>query len=91
MPRKPRAADPAQDETAPPVGQPKIQPTAADQVLYGAEAIGDFIGANKHRTFFLLEKGALPAFKIGRIWCMRPSAWRAWCAAQEAKQAGEAA
>jgi hypothetical protein len=89
MSRKTGAAPAAQDDTAPPVAA--IQPTAEDEILHGSAAIGKFIGATEQRTFYLLEQGRLPAFKIGRIWAMRPAAWRAWCAAQEAKQAEAAA
>jgi hypothetical protein len=65
-------------------------PIAEREILYGAEDIGKLIDATPNRAFYLLEQKRLPAFKIGNIWAMRPAAWRAWCAAQEAK-AGEAA
>jgi hypothetical protein len=42
-------------------------PLAAD-LLFGAQAIADEIGASLRRTFHLLEGGHLPADKCGRTW-----------------------
>ncbi len=44
-----------------------IQPLA-DDLLTGAEEIGKFIGTTTRRAYYLLEKGELPAFKLGAIW-----------------------
>jgi hypothetical protein len=38
-----------------------------DQV-WGAKAIGRVIGRTPAQTFHMLEKGHLPAQKIGRLW-----------------------
>jgi hypothetical protein len=51
--------------------------------LAGAAAIGAFIAKNKRQTEWLLERGALPAFKIGRIWHMRRSAYLEMIETQE--------
>jgi hypothetical protein len=56
-------------------------------VIWGAEAIGREIGLNPRQTFYLLEKGALPATRVGRKWCSTRSALRA----HFAKLAGGAA
>lgn len=37
-------------------------------LLWGAEAIGAEIGVGVRRTFHLLEKGAIPARKVGGRW-----------------------
>jgi hypothetical protein len=37
-------------------------------VLWGAEAIGAAIGKPTRATFHMLERGLLPARKIGRQW-----------------------
>ena len=42
-------------------------------VLWGAEAIGAAIGANRRRAFHMLESGQLPAKRIGGRWCARRS------------------
>lgn len=39
-----------------------------EKPLWGAKAIGDELGLPERKTFYLLEKGLLPARKIGRIW-----------------------
>ena len=38
------------------------------ELLWGAEAIGAVIGRSARATFHLLEKGELPAKKIGGRW-----------------------
>ena len=37
-------------------------------VVWGAANIGRVINANPRRTFYLLEKGLIPARKIGDTW-----------------------
>lgn len=39
-----------------------------DDKLKGVKAIADFIDEDERRTFYMLERSQLPAFKIGRIW-----------------------
>jgi len=36
--------------------------------VWGAVDIGDVIGTSPRKTFYLLEKGILPARKVGAIW-----------------------
>ena len=40
----------------------------AEDVLSGAKAIAEFIGENERRTIYLLERGMLPAGKLGQRW-----------------------
>ncbi|HEX2525291.1 MAG TPA: hypothetical protein VHL31_03190 [Geminicoccus sp.] len=40
----------------------------ADDLLQGAEAIAAFVGEPRRRTIYLLEKGLLPAGKLGTRW-----------------------
>ena len=43
----------------------------ADDLLKGAEDIGPYIGEEPRRTSYLLERGLLPAFKLGGRWYAR--------------------
>jgi hypothetical protein len=50
-----------------------------DRPIWGAEAIGREAGLVDHdgnvdlrRTFYMLEKGYLPATKMGRLWTSTP-------------------
>lgn len=36
--------------------------------IWGAAAIGEYLGLNKKQTFHLLENGRLPAKKVGARW-----------------------
>ena len=45
----------------------------ADDMLIGAQEIADFTGNSLRRTFYLLERGELPGFKIGDKWHGRKS------------------
>ncbi len=47
-----------------------------DRVIYGIEAIADFIGAPKRHTQWLHETGQIPTFKMGKTVCLRVGAWR---------------
>jgi hypothetical protein len=40
----------------------------ADDLLRGAQAIADEIGDSERRTRYLLERGRLPAKKVGNSW-----------------------
>ena len=40
----------------------------ADDLLSGVANIAAFIGEEKRRTYYLLEKRYLPAGKLGSIW-----------------------
>ncbi len=37
-------------------------------IVWGAAAIGRFIGKNRRMTFHLLENGFIPARKVGGTW-----------------------
>jgi hypothetical protein len=38
------------------------------RVVWGGKAIGSFIGRPPRRTFYMLERGLIPARKVGGIW-----------------------
>ena len=40
----------------------------SDDVIWGAAAIGDAVGKNERQAYYLLEKGHLPARKVGAQW-----------------------
>jgi hypothetical protein len=40
-----------------------------NDVLWGAAKIGEVIGKSPRATFHLLERGLLPARKVGKQWC----------------------
>lgn len=44
-----------------------------DDLLVGADEIGNFLNCNKRRAFYLLETRQVPAFKIGKLWHARRS------------------
>ena len=43
-------------------------PTLADDLLSGVNAIAEFIGESRRRTYYLLEGRRLPAGKLGDRW-----------------------
>ncbi len=46
----------------------------SDDLLKGAEGIGEYLGEpNRRRIFYMLETGALPAFKLAGRWYARKS------------------
>ena len=47
-----------------------------DMVLHGIPAIAKLIGASVRRTQWLHESRKIPTFKLGKIVCLRPAAWR---------------
>ena len=49
-----------------------IEPLA-DDLMTGVVEIADYLGTTRRRTFYLVEKGHIPAFKIGGRWCCRKS------------------
>jgi hypothetical protein len=48
--------------------EPLMDMEPQEKPLWGAKAIGDELGLPERKAFYLLEKGLLPARKIGRIW-----------------------
>jgi len=47
-----------------------MKTTEAD-ILWGADEIGPAIGRSRRQTFHLLERGHLPARKVGGRWVAR--------------------
>ena len=39
-----------------------------DSPVWGAAAIGKLIGRNPRQCFYLLERGIIPAKKVGNLW-----------------------
>lgn len=39
-----------------------------EKPIWGVKAIADVIGRSERQTFYMLEKGLLPAEKIGKSW-----------------------
>ena len=50
--------------------------TAASEFIWGARAIGEFIGKKPRPTFYLLQSGKLPARKEGDCWVASREALR---------------
>jgi hypothetical protein len=44
------------------------EPLLADDLLFGAAAIANELGLDLRRTFYLLERGFIPASKTGATW-----------------------
>jgi hypothetical protein len=40
----------------------------AEDLIWGAAAIGDEIGVNRRKAYHLLENDLLPARKVGDLW-----------------------
>jgi len=51
---------------------------APGELLYGAQAIADFLGISRRRALYLIEKGSLPFWKDKRTICARRSTIAAW-------------
>jgi len=51
---------------------PEKEKSALD-LIWGAEAIGELIGRSARITFHMLEKGELPAKKVGGRWVIERS------------------
>ncbi|MGE3993407.1 MAG: hypothetical protein AB7F49_36545 [Pseudorhodoplanes sp.] len=43
-----------------------------DRPIYGAKAIGDEVGLQERQAYYRLEKGDLPAEKLGNTWVSTP-------------------
>jgi hypothetical protein len=56
----------------------------ADDLVWGGQAIGDEIGLPKHKAFYALERGYLPANKVGNIWVASRKKLRAALGGDEA-------
>ncbi len=51
-------------------------PALRDDLLIGAQAIADEIGIDIRKAFYWLQKGHIPAKKIGDLWTSTRSALR---------------
>jgi hypothetical protein len=49
----------------------------ADDLLRGIKPIAEFIGETERRTYYLCEKGYVPAGKLGATWVASKRALRA--------------
>jgi hypothetical protein len=49
----------------------------ADDLLRGVKPIAEFLGKSERRTFYLCERGYIPAGKIGAAWVASKRALRA--------------
>lgn len=58
-------------------------PTEELDLLHGAREIAAFLRISPRKTYYLLETGALPAFKLGGKWCARKSTLLAYFAELE--------
>ena len=45
----------------------------ADDLMIGARPIAAWLGQPVRQTFYMLENGQLPGFKIGKKWAARKS------------------
>ncbi len=63
----------------------------ANDLLWGAQAIGDAIGVNRRRAFFLLANGRLPARRVGKKWVASRAALHAYLASVPASENAEVA
>jgi hypothetical protein len=59
------------------VGAPAPEDRLADDLLWGGKAVGQEIGVNTRKAFYLLETGAIPARKINGLWVCSRSQLRA--------------
>ena len=47
--------------------------TANDDLLWGVDAIADYIGRNVRQTYYLVSTKKIPAQKVGALWVGRRS------------------
>jgi hypothetical protein len=89
-PSSPRQAEKDNAAQARPTHQPI---SLAGDILYGADAIAEFIHGSKkfRRTIYnLVETKRIPHFRIGAIICARKSVLLAWITGQEQAAQGAA-
>ena len=56
----------------------------ADDMIVGALAIADHLGLTRRQIYAHVERGHLPAFRIGALLCVRKSTLERWIESQEA-------
>ncbi len=52
-------------------------------LLYGAAAIGEYLGISERQARHRVDTGEIPTFRIGKTICSRRSTLDAWLAEQE--------
>jgi hypothetical protein len=55
----------------------QLQEPIGDDLLTGVDEIAAYLKKPRRQTYYLLEKGHVPAFKLGNIWHSLKSAIRA--------------
>lgn len=53
-------------------------------LLWGGQAIGDYLGLNRRQAYWLLEQGRLPARQVGGRWTASREALRRHVLGEEA-------
>lgn len=69
------------------------QERLADDLLEGAGAIADYLLGDKKKTrrvYWLVEKQALPVFRLGLMICGRKSTFNEWITEQERRAVAQA-
>jgi hypothetical protein len=49
-----------------------IEKSHLDRPVWGAKAIGEVVSRSERQASYLLEKGLLPATKVGKLWTSTP-------------------
>lgn len=63
-----------------------------DDIIWGVRKISKHVKRSERQTYYGLERGHIPGFKMGNTWGLRPATWRAKIEAEERRAAnGEAA
>jgi hypothetical protein len=62
---------------------PPVEGIASD-IIEGVTAIAAYLGKNERRTYYLLENGKVPAFKLSGKWHLRRSTYASYIASLEA-------
>ena len=65
------------------MGSPKKPP---GDLCWGVAAISDVIERSERATYWLLERGELPARKVGAKWCASRSRLIAYCSGDDVER-----
>ncbi|MBK8210349.1 MAG: helix-turn-helix domain-containing protein [Rhodospirillales bacterium] len=60
----------------------------ADDLLYGAEAIANYLGLSRRQVYNLIENRAIPVSKLGSLYVGRRSTYRQMFDEREARSVG---
>ena len=58
-------------------------PQLSDDLIYGAEAIADFLGMARRQVYHAAAQDHLPIFRIGSMLCCRKSTLANWIVERE--------